>query len=442
MKKILLTNRFYVATACIVVLYVFLGNYSAGFYFTTALLLALVVMSVFDYSKLSKASEGLRVRRITTEKLSLGDLQKIDYAVNNESGQKLRLKIFDSLPFQFNYRKEVVHAVIESGDYENFIFEFIPKERGRYLFGDINVWMTSHQLRLVSLKKTFEASMESKVLPSIIQMKKYDLYTLEKAAHLFGIKKIRTIGENDEFEVIRNYQQGDFYKSINWKASSRRGELMVNQYQDTRQQEIYCLIDKGRTMELPFEGLSLLDYSINASLVISNIALQKSDRMGLITFGKKIDTFLVADSRSHQLSKILESLYAQATDFQEHNYELLYMSAKRNISKRSILFLYTNFENMVELDRNIQFLQLLSRSHLLVVINFINTTLEEAATDVIATKLSEVYDQAIAQKLYYEKYRIHQELNNRGIQSILTTPEKLTIQVINKYLEIKSKRAR
>lgn len=195
-------------------------------------------------------------------------------------------------------------------------------------------------------------------------------------------------------------------------------------------------------MELPFEGLSLLDYSINASLVISNIALQKSDRMGLITFGKKIDTFLVADSRSHQLSKILESLYAQATDFQEHNYELLYMSVKRNISKRSILFLYTNFENMVELDRNIQFLQLLSRSHLLVVINFINTTLEEAATDVIATKLSEVYDQAIAQKLYYEKYRIHQELNNRGIQSILTTPEKLTIQVINKYLEIKSKRAR
>ena len=81
------------------------------------------------------------------------------------------------------------------------------------------------------------------------------------------IKKIRRLGNNNEFEQIKNYVQGDDYRSINWKATSRRGELMVNQYQDERSQQVYCLIDKSRSMRMPFKGMTLLDWAPKAALL-------------------------------------------------------------------------------------------------------------------------------------------------------------------------------
>ena len=99
---------------------------------------------------------------------------------------------------------------------------------------------------------------------------------------------MRRIGHSYEFEQIKNYVRGDDYRSINWKATSRRGHLMVNQYEDERAQQVYNIIDKSRSMKMPFNGMSLLDYAINTSLVISNVALQKHDRAGLMTFSDKM----------------------------------------------------------------------------------------------------------------------------------------------------------
>src|SRR5690606_40532545 len=113
------------------------------------------------------------------------------------------------------------------------------------------------------------------VYPSFRQMRKYELPAISNRLTEFGIKKIRRIGQNREFEQIKEYVVGDDYRTINWKATARRGTLMVNTYQDERAQQVYAVIDKGRTMKMPFEGMTLLDYDINASLVISNIAIRK-----------------------------------------------------------------------------------------------------------------------------------------------------------------------
>ena len=139
-------------------------------------------------------------------------------------------------------------------------------------------------------------------------MRKYELMAISNRLVELGIKKIRKIGHNLEMESIKEYVVGDDYRTINWKATARKGELMVNNYQDEKSQQVYSLVDKSRVMQMPFEGMSLLDYAINASLVISNIAVKKEDKAGLITFQHKIGTLLPASSRNNQVQLIMQAL--------------------------------------------------------------------------------------------------------------------------------------
>jgi uncharacterized protein (DUF58 family) len=87
-----------------------------------------------------------------------------------------------------------------------------------------------------------------------------------------------------EFEQIKEYVSGDDIRTLNWKASARKGGLMINNFMEEKSQQVYCIIDKGRLMKMPFDGLTLLDYAINTCLVLSNVCLRKQDRVGVITF--------------------------------------------------------------------------------------------------------------------------------------------------------------
>ena len=147
---------------------------------------------------------------------------------------------------------------------------------------------------------------------------------------------------------------------------------MVNQYQDEKSQPVYSIIDKGRMMKMPFNELSLLDYAINATLVMSNVVLKKQDKAGMFTFSKKVDNTVIAERRSSQMNLILEALYNVGTDFYESDYGRLYANIKQTIKHRSLLLLYTNFETVEALNRQLPYLKGIAKSHLLVVIFFKN----------------------------------------------------------------------
>ncbi|KAF5276744.1 hypothetical protein FQR65_LT16222 [Abscondita terminalis] len=151
--------------------------------------------------------------------------------------------------------------------------------------------------------------------PSFIHLRKYELMAMQNEFLLGGIKKIRKIGHTMEFEQIREYVTGDDIRSINWKATGKQNRLMINQYQEERAQRVYMLIDKGRTMKMPFNGLSLLDYSINASMALAHIILKKQDRAGVMTFSKKMENTVAAELKAGQIKKIAEALYNINTNF-------------------------------------------------------------------------------------------------------------------------------
>ena len=255
-----------------------------------------------------------------------------------------------------------------------------------------------------------------------------------------GIKKIRRLGNNSEFEQIKNYVQGDELKTINWKATSRRNELMVNQYQEEKSQSIYCIIDKSRNMQMEFDRLSMLDYSINATLVFSNIALKKGDKAGLITYSDKTGTLLPAEGNVGQMRRIQELLYKEQTQYREANYELLYQSVRRTVKTRSLLLLFTNFETEFSMRRAIPILRRLNQKHVLVVVFFENSALQELAHRP-SKSIKDVYQATVAERMISVKSKIARELRQNGIQTVLTLPSELSVNTINKYLELKAKGA-
>jgi len=271
-----------------------------------------------------------------------------------------------------------------------------------------------------------------------MQMRRYQLLAVSNRLQEAGVKRIRRLGHSMEFEQIKEYVRGDDYRTINWKATARKSDLMVNNFTDERSQQIYCVINKGRIMKMPFDGMTLLDYAINASLVLSNVALVKHDKAGLITFAENVDSFLPADKKPTQMNLLQEMLYRQQTLFLEPDFEKLYSVIRGRITQRSLLVLFTNFESVYSLEREMASLKRIAKYHLLLVVFFENTELKTLTENKVST-IEDIYIKTIADKFVYEKRLMIKELHKNGIASILTTPENLTVNAINKYLELKTR---
>ncbi|MCB0580976.1 MAG: DUF58 domain-containing protein, partial [Phaeodactylibacter sp.] len=350
MKNLYLTNRFFWLFGALAVFFVV--SFWAPLLFPVAqgvFVLALALL-VLDAALLFNRRLALRGERFLPRIFNLGDANSVRLELENRSRLPLSITLIDELPYQFQIRDFEKRLYLKPGEQQRVHYELRPVERGEYVFGAINTFLAS-VIGLLERRYVIPQEMSVPVYPSILQMKQLELRAFDRTTHHKGIKKIRRIGHSYEFEQIKNYVRGDDYRSINWKASSRRNVLMVNQYEDERAQQIYCVIDKSRAMRMPFEGLSLMDYAINTSLVISNIALQKYDRAGLITFSDKIGATIKADSKPTQLNKILMALYKEEERPLEANYELLYYAARKLINGRSLILLYTNFESSYALER-------------------------------------------------------------------------------------------
>jgi len=301
----------------------------------------------------------------------------------------------------------------------------------------VNVFASSI-FGLLQRRYKFDNDQTVPVYPSFIQMRRYELLAISNRLNEVGIKKIRKVGQNNEFDVIKDYVAGDDPRTVNWKATARRGRIMVNTYQDEKSQQVYALIDMGRVMKMPFEEMTLLDYSINASLVISNIAMLKYDKAGIVTFSHKVHKTLPAERKGLQMFKIMELLYSAKTGYAESDYGKLYATIKRNVTQRSLLLLFTNFETLSSMQRQLQYFRRLAKDHLLVVIFFENTELRSFLNQK-PTSMQEIYYQTIAEKFTYEKKLIVKELEKYGIHAVYTSPQNLTVDTINKYLEIKAR---
>lgn len=429
--------RWYGSISLLVLLWLFAFLLPLLYPVAIVLTFAFFLLCLIDYALLFFTKGQMTGQRQMPVRMNLGDNNPVQLDLYNSYPFKAGLWIIDELPEQLQERQFSIKTQIASATQTTERYALRPVSRGEYHFDRLLCYVNS-PIGLIRRRWVIATAATVKVYPSVKYLRQYQLLAQSDHNQFPGIKKIRRLGHSMEFEQIKEYVNGDDIRSINWKATARRDHLMVNHYADARSQPVYCIIDKGRSMKMPFDGLSLLDYSINAALIFLHVALMKQDRAGLITFASKLHELIPAERTSLQMHRLHETLYRQATNFEDSNFEALSSGISRKITQRSFLLFFTNFETMIALERQLPYLRQLASRHLICVVIFQNTLLQDIHES-HPDSMEGIYIKTIANRFQFEKKQIEKELRRYGILSLLTTPQALNVDIVNKYLELKAR---
>jgi uncharacterized protein (DUF58 family) len=431
-----LTRRFYILAAVVAFILATGALVPALFIVGKGLLLLLAVALAADLLSLYTVV-GVKAERQCAQRFSLGDDNEVEVNISNRSRWPVHVVVVDELPVQLQKRDFQLQIALAPRASERLTYFLRPTERGQYDFGHLMVFVST-KLSLAQRRFVCGEPCAVKVYPSFLMLRRLELMAVSDSITEQGAKRVRRVGNNTDFEHIKDYVQGDDYRTINWKASARRNRLMVNVYQDERAQQVFSLIDKGRLMQQTFDAMTFLEYAINASLVLSFVAINRQDKAGVITFADQMGSFVSAERHSTQMQRIQECLYNQQTTFGESDYSVLCPNINHLVHRRSLMVLYTNFVDYGSLSRQLPYLRLLNQRHRLLVVFFEDAELAAFAASP-QKDLEETYQHVIAEKLIYERRLIAQTLRQNGIYSLMTTPQQLSVDVINKYMEMKSR---
>lgn len=417
----------------------FIMSYPFSFIFKPAFVLlnALGFVVALDLIFLLLPAAPVTGSRNTQSKWSLGDYNKVNLQLQNQSYFTWYCEIIDELPIELQVRDFALFKKLKPREIMDLEYSARPTTRGLLHFGFLNVIIKS-PLGFVERRLRMRLDTAVGVYPSFQQMKKYSLYSVNNISRYYGVKKMRRIGHSYEFEQIKDYVRGDDLRHVNWKATSRSQALKTNHFIEEKAQPVYCIIDKSRNMNMAFDGMSILDYSINASLVISNVAIQKGDKAGLVTFSDKVGTAMRAENGPNTLRKIVDGLYNQKYRETEPDFGFLFNALNRVIVNRSLLFLFTNFDTINALERALPVLRRINYRHLLIVVIFENAEIEKYAYEA-SSDIREVFTKTVARQWLDNKRQVAVTLNKHGIQTIITNTGNLSIDVLNKYIELKAK---
>jgi len=406
------------------------GFYMTIFLFWNLLLLGLLCMDAF----ITPSARCLITRRESEAKLYFKAENTVTFHVKNTFRQGLDITARDeSLRFFTVPEKNQTHFV-EAGQEQEYSYTVTPTKRGSFTSTRIFLQYTGI-MGLCKKYTTVEIPTTYKVYPNVRDLSKYRLMLQKSRLLPKGDKNLRQYGTGAEFESLRQYVEGDDYRKINWRATARENKLMVNQYQIERDQPVYIMLDIARPMSYTVNGYKKLDYAINAALVLSDIVNQQGDKVGLLVFDSKVQANILPGQGASHRAHLMETLYNVADNRQTADYEGAFQSLCQRQKRRSLVFIFTDFEILEEAEDLIAHIKILKRRHLPVVVFMQNEGLTKLAE---TTDTPGAYDKILrstAQEFVMERKKILRTLNVMGIPSVESDAENFTVSAVNRYLQ-------
>ncbi|MDJ0756842.1 MAG: DUF58 domain-containing protein [Ardenticatenaceae bacterium] len=399
---------------------------------------ALLVVAAFWWDwRLSGPVDLFRVSRQHDSKLNLGVDNSVTLTVTNRRPRAIEFTIRDEPPLPFVTDQLLHQGEIGARETWTAVYQVRPPQRGDYAFGDVSLRWTG-PLGLVRRFGKKEAKSGVKVYPNLVEVRRYDLLLRQNRLQELGLRHTRLLGEGTEFERLREYLPDDEYRRINWKATARRQRPITMQYQTERSQNIVAMVDIGRMMQSPVGEMAKLDYVINATLFLSYVASGVGDRVGMLTFADRVDSYLAPKRGRGQFYRMLELLYAVKAQPIEPNYQqaFSYLAVKQR--KRSLVIIFTDLTGQLAIDTLLAQVSLIAKKSLPLVVTIsdpdIRQTAEQRPDDLV-----EVYRQVAAQQLLDARQIALERLKQRGVLTLDVPADQLSIAVINRYLQLKSR---
>jgi uncharacterized protein (DUF58 family) len=294
---------------------------------------------------------------------SLGKPHDVELEITNRSKRACMVRICDDLPESFTVQPAFIDARVNGPGRVRFSYRCTPQQRGREELDWVHVRVDS-RLKLWRAFHKIPCPWTFNVYPDMKQITEYDLLARTNRLSLLGMRRSRKIGQDNEFERLRDYTQDDNFKHIDWRTTARRRKLTVRDYQANQSQRIMFLIDCGRMMTGVSSKLTMLDHSLNAMLMLSYVALRQGDSVGMISFSDRICNFTPARSGVNHINRLLHASYDQQATFVESRYDEAFLYLRNNCLKRSLVVLITNVIDEINSFQIQQYLTAMSGRHL------------------------------------------------------------------------------
>ncbi|WP_026370164.1 DUF58 domain-containing protein [Kallotenue papyrolyticum] len=400
--------------------------------------LTLLGVVIVDYA-ISPRPAQIEVERLIEPKLSLGAPNLVRLRVTNRSARLIRAMLRDEYPYQLDADQTVLHAQLLPFATCELHYHVTPARRGEYHWGDLNLRYPT-PLGLLQRQARYPAAQPIRVYPNVLNIRKYDLLARKGLLHELGLRTSRIYGGGTEFERLREYTPDDEFRRINWKATARRLKPIAMEYEAERSQQVVCAIDTGRLMRTPIGALQKVDHAINAALLASYVATLRGDQIGLLTFADQVSAYLAPGKGRSQFYTMLELLYNVESQPVEADYAraLGYLSVKNR--RRSLIVVFSDLVTLEAAQPLIAHLARLARHHLPLLVLMSDPHVTRSARQT-PQHTQQLYERAVAEQLLAERRLILDTLQRAGVLTLDVPADQLSVALINKYLELKTRGA-
>jgi uncharacterized protein (DUF58 family) len=395
-----------------------------------------IALTVFDFI-IGPPVGQLLVQRIEQRHFALRVANALRYRITNRSTRALRVAIVEEPAQALQYLVDELRATVPPQTSVEVERPVLPLSRGEVALGNLSVWYES-PLGLIRRYPRFAAQSSVRVYPDLSAVERYGTLRSRNRLIEAGLRKMRLRGAGTEFESLREWSSGDAFRGIDWKATARRGKLMVAQHEVERSQNIMLLLDCGRLMTPRLDEQRKLDYAVTAALSIATIAGLASDKIGFVAFANQL-LFTAAPRPSKvALAQTAERLYGLEPRFEESDYGRAFSYVRSHLHKRSLVILFTDMFDPVASASVLSEIRVLAQRHLVLCV-FMNDAAIENALATPPLMAQDVYRAGVAATLLEERRSARVLLEKLGVRVLDAPAKKLSMALIDAYLDIKAR---
>jgi uncharacterized protein (DUF58 family) len=398
--------------------------------------IAVLLVALGDLLSLPRES-SLVVERQVGRIASLKQDQRVTLTINHLGHPSQQVEIRDGVPQEFVPTPFEFSLRLAPRSRATVHYDLKATRRGDFRLNDCYVRARS---RLGLWWRYFTYPVESviHVYPDMKQIAEYEVLARTDRLSLLGVRRTRKIGQDNEFERLRDYSRDDNPRHIDWRSTARRNKLTVKDYQANQSQRVIFLLDCGRMMTNEAAGLSLLDHALNAMLMLSYVALRRGDSVGLVCFSDAIHSFVPPKSGLGHMNRLLHASFDRFPKLVESRYDQAFLHLATNCRKRSLVILMTNVIDEVNSLQIEQYMGNIVGRHLPLGVLLRDHRLFDAA-DQENPLGSELFRAGAAAEILTWRHQVITDLTHKGVLAVDTFPEEMTAPLINKYLEVKAR---
>lgn len=398
--------------------------------------LSVVIVATLDLISLGR-TDRVSVERDVGRVASINVKHDVVLTLINRSSTTVNLMLRDDVPLEYAPQPEQFAIRIGSQSRLRLEYSLKPTQRGKCVLRQVHVRLRSalgmwHRYYQIPLQT------EIHIYPDMKQLSEYAVLARTNRLSLMGLRRTRKVGTDNEFERLRDYTPDDNYKRIDWRATTRRNKLTVKDFQANQSQRLIFLVDCGRMMTNRAGDLSLLDHALNSVLMLSYVALQQGDSVGLMSFSDTIHSYVPPRGGMKHTNALLHASFDRFPRLVESRYDEAFLHLSKCCRKRSLVILISNLLDEVNANQVVNHLTSLTGKHLPLGVLLRDQPLFDAVEGPYRDTPS-LFRAAAAADIVNWRQQLLADLQHQGVLALDVAPNQLTAPLVNTYLDIKAR---